>query len=330
MLVAVTGASGHIGANLCRLLLAEGHRVRALYRRDRAAIEGLPLEFVQGDVLNPDDVRRLVEGVEVVFHLAAIIELAGDPKGIMFRTNAEGPRIVAEACLQAGVRRMVYVSSIHAHDPRPLDQPQTEENPYAGPESYAYDRSKAAGERAVLAVAEKGLDVIILNPTGVIGPYDFKHSYKIRLLKDLYEGRMPALTTGGFDWVDVRDVAQAALSAATRPGKGGKYLIGGAFHTLAELAQFGAAATGLRPPRFSAPIWMGRLAVPFARLFARLSGKAPLFTHAALDAVEFANRQVSWAKAARELHYRPRPIAESVRDTYAWMFEAGIIQPRKS
>ena len=173
MNIAVTGATGHIGVNLCRMLAAEGHAIRALCRASVAGLEGLDMEIIAGEVLDEAALDRLVAGAEVVFHLAALISVTGDRDGRVMKINVEGPRKVAAACLRAGVRRLVHFSSVHAYAQVGPDQVLDESCPLAGERAFAYDRSKAAGQREILRAVEQGLDAVILNPTGVIGPNDF-------------------------------------------------------------------------------------------------------------------------------------------------------------
>ena len=173
MNVAVTGAYGHVGANLVRALLDAGHSVRAVDLREGPALAGLDVTFARADVLDVDSLRPAFDGVEVVFHLAAKISIAGDPDGSVRAINVDGVRNAASAALDAGVRRFVHVSSIHAFD---CDQPGVIDETSARalrPELPAYDRSKAAGEQALRTVIDRGLDAVIANLTGVIGPYDF-------------------------------------------------------------------------------------------------------------------------------------------------------------
>ncbi|HEU4382684.1 MAG TPA: NAD-dependent epimerase/dehydratase family protein [Anaeromyxobacteraceae bacterium] len=325
MLAAVTGASGHLGANLIRALLQEGHAVRALVREDARALEGLPLERVRGDVLDPPSLRPLVAGADAAFHLAARISIAGDPDGSVRRTNVEGPRHVAEACLAARVRRLVHVSSIHAVAVRPgapLDgsSPPADEDPDAP----AYDRSKAQGERQVLLTAARGLEVVVLRPTAVLGPEDHKPSRMGRVLLALARGRMPGLVAGGFDWVDARDVSRAALAAARAGRAGGRYFLPGHWRSLSQVAAAVSAWSGRPPPRLAVPMGLARLAAPFAEAWARLAGADPLFTRESLHALRHG-RGVRGDEAARDLHFAPRPFEETVRDALDWFRRRGWV-----
>ncbi len=322
----VTGATGHVGANLCRLLVERGDTVVALYHTESDALDGLDgveLEPVQGDVLRVETLGAAVDGVDVAFHLAARISIDGDRDGQVHAVNVEGTRNVVAACLGAGVARLVHCSSFHAFTQAPYDEQLTEERPPVGPSGFPYDRSKAAGEREVMAGIERGLPAVILNPTAIVGPHDYRPSLMGEVLLDLYHGRLPSLVPGGSDWVDVRDVCDAAVSAVERGTPGERYLLGGGWTTAGELAALAESITGKRRPRLTTPVWLARAGVPLARLHSRLSGKRPLYTQESLDRLVRSSRCVSHAKATRDLGFEPRPLRTTLEDTYAWFAAAG-------
>jgi dihydroflavonol-4-reductase len=323
MTVLVTGASGHLGANLVRALLAQGRAVRALIHHDRRGIEGLQVETVRGDVCDLDSLQRACAGVEVAYHAAARIALWGDaPIGSV---NVDGTRNVVEACLRAGVRRLIHFSSIHAFRQGPLDRPLDEDRPYVDPVRAApYDRSKAAAEREVRAGIARGLDAVILNPTAMIGPHDYYPSHMGQALLSFCRGTMPALIAGGFDWVDVRDVAQGALRAEEHAANGARYHLSGRWASVCELAEIAAGWSGVRAPWFVCPTWLARAVAPLAVGWARLRGERPLFTPFSVRSLQ-GNRQVRHARATRDLGYAPRPLEETVVDTLRWFVEAGYL-----
>lgn len=325
-LVAVTGASGHLGATVVRALLARGDRVRVLILGDDdLGLRGLPVERVGGSVTDPAAVARLVDGVDRLYHLAALISIDPADDARVHATNVGGARTVVAACRAAGTPRLVHVSSIHALASAPEDRPVTEERPLAeGPGLPAYDASKAAAEQIVRDAIADGLDAVILNPTGIIGPDDLRPSHMGEALLRMATGRMPALVSGAFDWVDARDVAAGILAAADRAPAGSRYLLGGHRASVAELAALADRATGRHHRRVVLPMWMARAAAPGAVLLARRLGQRPLFSPGSLHALRH-HREVSHALAERELGYRPRPLAETVADTIASFIRDGRI-----
>ncbi len=326
MTVVVTGASGHLGANLVRTLLARGEQVRVLVHRSSAALAEVEdrIERVEGSVCEPDSLGPAFAGAKRVYHLAGVISIDGDPDGRVHQVNVEGTRNVARACLEHGVARLVHVSSVHAFDMDPRDEVLDERRrQVADSRSHsAYDRSKALGERAVRETVDAGLDAVIVNPTGIMGPVDYGPSRLGQLLGDLAGNRLPALLDGGFDFVDVRDVADGTIAAAERGRKGHNYILGNTWYSLRELAELVARIGGGRPPILVTPVWAARLGVPFARVAAKLSKTDPLFTRESLE-VLVSNRSISSAKARAELGYSPRPLAKTIADTLAW-FERGM------
>lgn len=329
MTIVVTGASGHLGANLVRELLARGEPVRALVHRSSASLAALGVEQVQGSVDDPASLAAAFAGARRVFHLAGIISLDGDPDGRVWRVNVEGTRKVAAACRAVGVERLVHVSSIHAFDQHPLDRPLDETRPQVerSTRHSAYDRSKAGGERVVREAIAGGLDAVIVNPTGILGHVDHGPSRLGQLLLDLAARRLPALLDGGFDFVDVRDVVAGTLAAAERGTTGSNYILGNRWAALHELASVAAEVTHVPAPRLVTPVWTARLGVPVAKLLAKLADKAPAMTHESLDVLT-SNRSIRSDKAKRELGYAPRPLTETVRDAYRWFAEQGMLDPR--
>jgi dihydroflavonol-4-reductase len=318
VLTAVTGASGHLGANLTRALLARGHRVRAVGRRRRDSLEGLPIQWATADVLDPAALRAAFDGAETVFHLAARISVTGDPDGRVWATNVAGVRNAAEAALGCGVRRFVHCSSVHAFDLERCGGHVDERSPRAErPGLPVYDRSKAAGEAELRMVVERGLDAVVVHPTGVVGPCDFEPSRMGKFFVALRRRRLPALVAGGFDWVDVRDVADTLIAAGVRGRSGEGYLVSGQWRSLGELAGIAADATGVPPPGLTVPMSVARVWGPVGTMLSRRWDSPLLAGSESLHALRFRG-DVSRQKAVDELGHNHRPVEESVRDLYEW------------
>jgi dihydroflavonol-4-reductase len=328
MRVLVTGATGHVGTNLVRQLLEDGHQVRVLVHRNLRPLEGLDVERVTGDVLDPGTLPAAMDGVEILFHLAALISIVGSQRGRVEAINVQGVRNVAEAALAAGVRRMVHVSSIHAFDLSVMGGAVDESWPRATePTRPAYDRSKYAGERALREVIERGLDAVVVNPTGVLGPYDFEPSHLGTALLMMARGRLPALVPGGFDWVDVRDVAASIRAAVEHGQRGENYILGGNNAEVSGLASHLEEFTGRRPPRITVPLGLALAVAPFVEGWTQVFGGKPIFTRESLHTLA-GNGTVSSAKAREVLGHDPRPLRDTLADTFAWFAAEGSFQPR--
>ena len=323
--VAVTGATGHVGANLVRALLTQGREVRAVVYGDTRSIDGLPVEMVAADVTDPDSLIRALDGAEVVYHLAALISITGEQGGKVTRTNVDGVRNVVNACLACGVKRLVHFSSVHAYLQEPYDQPVDETRGSSDvPGALAYDRSKARGEQEVRKGIEQGLNAVIVNPGSVIGPLDFYGSAMGRVFIKLYRGELPGLVKQGFSWVDVRDVVDGAMKAEKLGPCGEKYILTGHWLSFPDLAALWAEVSGCQVPGFFCPMWLARVGAPFSSLWAKATGKAPLFTTDSLKVLA-GNTVFLNDKARRELGFSPRPMRETLADTYEWFRQAEML-----
>jgi len=334
--VLVTGASGLVGASLVRTLGEQGRLVCALVHEDRRALAGLDVETIPADVRDQQALERAMAGVEVVYHLAGSISLAMDSEPEMKAVNTLGTRNVVDACLRCGVRRLVHFSSVDALRQEPLSKPVDENRPLVDTDRSEaalahispYDLSKAQSEREVLEGIARGLDAVIIRPTAMLGPYDFRPSYLGQALIQLANGKIPALVSGGFDWVDVRDVVAGALNAEQMAQSGASYLLGGNWHTIREVAELVAAFTGQAASLFTVPMWLADAFAPLMLKLARFNGTQPIYTRVTLNVLR-NNRQVSHARAAGELGYTARPLSETVRDTLTWFQEHGYLKEKR-
>lgn len=323
IMIVVTGAAGHVGANLVTALLAQGRPLRVLVHKDRRAFEGLDVEVIRGDIRDPESLVKAFKNAEVVYHLAAYISISKDDWPLLEVVNVTGTRNVVEACLRCGVRRLVHFSSIHSLARPTADVLVDESDSLVESRRYPpYDRSKAAAEKEVRQGIEKGLEAVIISPTGIIGPNDYKPSHFGEALLRMASGRLPSLVSGGFDWVDVRDVVQGAMRAEERAPAGAKYIFSGHWVSLREVARLVEQLTGVPAPGFVCPMWLARVGAPFVSSFDRLAGRRPLYTSVSLQALR-DNRDISHQKATEELGYHPRPFKETLIDTLRWFKENG-------
>ncbi len=280
------------------------------------------------DVRDEEALRRAFVGAELVLHLAAVISISGDRGGVVTETNVRGVRNVAVAARNAGARRMVHTSSIHAFRIAERSRPVDEASPRASAAySGAYDLSKAAGEAELRAVIEAGLDAVIVNPTGIVGPNDFGPSRMGKVILQLARRTLPSLVPGGFNFVDVRDVVLGILAAGERGRTGENYILGGHWHPFTDIARMVTDATGARPPAFTTPTWLVRVGLPLVGAYGSLVGEEPLYTAESLAAAA-ASRRIVHRKAEAELDHRPRPLAETVRDTCRWFESQGMLGAR--
>ena len=319
-MIVVTGGTGHIGNVLLRELTGRGERIRALVLpdEDRTPISGLDLEIVPGDVRDMDSLLRAFRGAELVYHLAGIVSILPGQRAILNEVNVRGTANVVEACLQTGVRRLVYTSSIHAVTETPKGIAIDESQPFDParvPDGYA--KSKASATLEVLRGVTRGLDAVVVCPTGVIGPYDYKVSEMGQLVLDYLRRRLKMYVNGAYDFVDVRDVASGLILAAERGRRGEAYILSGERVTVRGLLAMLEAISGIKAPAVRIPAGLARLIGIMAIPYYRLAKAKPLFTAYSIDVLA-SNSLVSSEKARRELGYSPRTIRESVADAVMW------------
>ncbi len=319
-MVLVTGACGHLGNTLIRELLDSGRRVRALVLpgESETSLDGLDVERVEGNVLVQEEVRRALEGVDTVFHLAGVISIRRGDDELMRRVNVDGTRTVALAAREAGVRKFVHVSSVHAIARPPMGTTIDESLPF-DPDNPAgtYDRTKAEATLAVLDLVATGLPAVVVCPTGIVGPNDYLRSEMGQAVLRWSRPRRHFMIDGSFDFVDVRDVARGMIAAAERGRVGETYILGGNRVSLDELRKTVQRAAGVLKPAVRVPwrvaLWGARLLGP---LF-RLAGKTSPYTPYSIETVR-SNSDISHLKARQELGYSPRPLDLSIRDTVEW------------
>jgi dihydroflavonol-4-reductase len=276
------------------------------------------LVWLEGDILDAESLRRAFAGVEGVYHLAGKISLDGDPDGTVWKCNVEAAGLVAATARRARVSRLVHCASVQALRLEPTSRTLDERLLLCDGEKGRplYDRSKAAGLLRVEEFGKNGLRVVSVLPSGVIGPHDAAPSRMGRVFLDLLHRRLPALTGGGFDFVDVRDVAAAMIAAMANDTPSARYVVGGQYVTIKELAARASAISGGLPPRFMAPVALARISAPLALAWSKRRGQEPLYTPDSIRTLQ-NGRPTDSTRAKRELGYRPRPLDETLRDIYA-------------
>lgn len=322
-MVVVTGATGHIGNVLVRQLISRGEAVRAVIPpfEDASCLDGLKVEIVEGDVRQINSFIQAFEGSDVVYHLAGVISILSGKNELLYQVNVEGTRNVVEACLKTKVRRLVYTSSIHAVKEPPHGIVIDETFPF-DPDNVLgdYAKSKAQATLAVLNGVKQGLNAVIVCPTGVIGPYDYKISEMGQLIMDFIQRKLKAYVDGAYDFADVRDVATGLILACEKGRTGESYILSGEQITVRDLLLMLQEITGVKAPSLKIPAWLARTIGKIAPLYYRLTNTKPLFTTYSIDVLA-SNSQISSAKARHELGYSTRPVKESVTDAVAWFRE---------
>jgi dihydroflavonol-4-reductase len=325
----VTGGTGFVGANLVRELTADGDRVRVLARAggDRRALEGCDVEIVEGDLLDPASVRRAVEGMERVYHVAADYRLWAPDPSVLFRANVDGTRHVLEAAAAAGATRIIYTSTVGALGIPKDGTPGDETTPVSladmvGP----YKASKFLAEEVAREMVARGAPVVIVNPSAPVGPWDVRPTPTGQMIVDFLRGKMVASLDTGLNIVHVRDVARGHILAAERGRVGERYVLGHANLSLLDIFRALAGITGLPAPRFRVPYALAWLAAAGMEGVARLTGGAPAVP---LTAVRMARKRMYFSvdKAVRELGLPQTPADRALDDAVEWFVARGYAAP---
>ncbi len=319
----VTGATGFIGWHVARMLIEEGHKVRALVRPS-SRLRELDVEPVTGDLRDASSLRRAVSGCGIVFHVAADYRLWAKNPSELFQSNVDGTRNLLLAAREAGVERVVYTSTVGCIG-MPQDRLGDEATPVSEEEmTGAYKRSKFQAERVAMEFAQSGFPVVIVNPTAPIGDHDFKPTPTGKIVVDFVKGAMPAFLDTGLNLVDVRDTAAGHLLACWKGRPGERYILGCENLTLESIFRHLESVSGRKAPRWRIPYGVAYAAGWCSTGWANLTGQEP---RAPLDAVKMARKKmfVSADKAKQELGFSPGPIDGALTRAVEWFRTNGYL-----
>ena len=325
----ITGASGFVGSAVLRQLIEAGHTVVALVRpnSDQSNLDGLAVESVTGDLTDPDSFAPALANCDNLFHVAADYRLWVLRPDDMYETNVTATSNLMLAAAQAGIKRIVYTSSVATLGLNSDGTPADETTPVTLADMIGhYKRSKFLAEAGVKRLSEeKNLPVVIVNPSTPVGPRDIKPTPTGRMIVEAASGRMPAYVDTGLNVVHVDDVALGHLLALERGTIGRRYILGGQNLTLKQIFIEIAACTGRPAPRLRLP---HNLILPIAYIaegWARLvGGSEPRVT---VDGVRLAKKLMFFSidRARHELGFTPRPAEEALCDAVAWFQQHGYL-----
>jgi dihydroflavonol-4-reductase len=330
MTTLVTGAAGFLGSHVARLLVERGERVRVLLRPASATrlLDTLPANCVEraiGDLRDPASLDRAVQGVDVIYHVAADYRLwARDPREI-YDSNVNGTRNLLDAARRASVAKFIYTSTVGTVAvPRRDSLPDESTSTTLGEMIGHYKRSKWLAEREVLRAAEQGLPVVVVNPTTPVGPGDAKPTPTGRMVVDFLNGRMPAYVDAGLNFVPVEDAAAGHLLAAGRGCLGERYILGAENLTLKQVLEMLSRASGRPAPRVRLPHCVALAAGYADAAVSRLLGREPRIL---LEGVRMARHKmfVNAERACRELGFAPGPVAAALERAVRWYEANGFV-----
>ena len=322
----VTGATGFVGSHVARCLADQGAELRLLVRPTSltANLEGIAGERVTGDLREPESLRKAVEGCEAVFHVAADYRLWTREPQEMYRSNVEGTRNILQAAQEAGVRRVVYTSSVATMGFTSNGHLADENSPVGlGDMIGHYKKSKFQAEQVALEAGRAGVDVVVVNPTTPVGERDIKPTPTGRIIVDFLKRKFPAYVDTGLNLVDVAEVARGHVAALEKGRRGERYILGGENLTLKQILDKLAAITGLSSPRVKLPYAVAMASgVVDTAVSGLLLRREPRVT---LDAVRMGRKKmfVSSAKAERALGWKIVPVDDALRQAVDWFRSHG-------
>jgi dihydroflavonol-4-reductase len=330
----VTGATGFIGANVARVLLERGRSVRVLARAssDRGNLKGLDLEVVDGDLRDASATSAAVRGCDEVYHVAAEYTFWSRRPEEIFESNVAGTTNVLEASLHHGVRRVAYTSTVGTiglGGDAARGTPRDERSPFAeGQFTGNYKRSKLEAERVALGYVDRGLPLVVVNPSAPVGPWDRKPTPTGKIVVDFMRGSMPAFLDTGLNIVHVRDVAVGHVLAAEKGRVGERYILGNRNLSLAEILGMLAQLSGRKAPTIRIPYAIAYLAGLASTTVAdRLTGRAPGIPIEAVKMAKF-HMYFSADKAVRSLGLPQTPPEQAFGDALAWFSARGYLDAR--
>jgi dihydroflavonol-4-reductase len=331
--VFVTGGTGFIGANLVRLLVQQGYTVRCLRRASPTLVrptsrldnlQNLDVEIVKGD-LNDSELWRQMEGCQALFHVAAHYSLWQADQEALYRHNVLGTRNVLAAARKAGIERTVYTSSVAAIGVGAPGEivDETHQSPVDDLVGH-YKKSKFLAEQEAKKAAEAGQDLVIVNPSSPIGPFDIKPTPTGDIILRFLQRGMPFYLDTGLNFIDVRDVAWGHLLALEKGKSGDRYILGNQNLTLKELLDQLAQLTGMSAPKYSVPAWLPLTVAWFDERILAPLGKIP---DVPLDGVRMAHQKMYYdaSKAVRELGLPQSPLSTALKDAVDWFVSQGYV-----
>lgn len=318
----ITGANGHLGGTIVRMLSRKQIQVRGLVFGEKKEQDTENIHYYNGDVRDIDSLRLLFLGCEnmetVVIHTAGIIDISNHVSPELYNVNVNGTKNILQLCREYQVKRLVYVSSVHAIPEQKRGKVTGEIGEFS-PDAVigGYAKTKAEATRAVLKAAEEGLDAVVVQPSGILGPYDRSGNHLVQMVSEYLRGTLPACVKGGYDFVDVRDVAEGCLLAAEKGRKGECYILSDRYCEIREVLEIAGNVSGKKKLPVL-PLWMAKMAAPFIQLHARRKKRRPLYTAYSLHVLGTGER-FSHRKATEELGYHPRDLRVTIRDMVAEM-----------
>jgi dihydroflavonol-4-reductase len=321
----ITGATGHLGRTIVNMLLTLKKTIVAFVlphdkKRQFNMHDDGQLSFVDGDITKYDDVEKFLDfkasaSTQIVIHCAGIITVEKSFNKVIYDINVGGTKNIVDIAKKRSVEKFVYVSSVHALkelSKKGLIKEQTSFNPEEVNGFYA--KTKAEASQYVIDACKDGLNGIIVHPSGIIGPNDEMNGHFTAVINNIIDGSLTSIVKGGYNIVDVRDVADGIIKAAESGQNGKSYLLSGEYHSIYEIVEMACHIAKIRKIRHILPIWFVKLFAPLALLWSKIKRQPPIFTAYSMNTL-VSNSNFSNSLAVRELGFSVRPFSKTMEDT---------------
>jgi len=312
--ISITGGGGHLGTCLIQILLNKGKIIKALYRNLIPNIHHQNLIWIKGDIIDAKSLNELLNGSSVIIHCASLISLGDQQNDEVYSTNVHGTEAIIEACLHREIRLIYISSSVAVLETKP-NEVFNEIRPYKTKDDFIYSYTKALAEQRVLtAVKNKNLDAVIIRPTAIVGPPDFKPSHFGQTILDITHQKFPIITDGGYNVVDIRDLSATIIKSIFKGKQGEVYLVGGEYISLKELAQIA------NPNRTFIAIPLNFLIgiLPLINFYKSIFSLRWPISKESLDMLKHAPIKMDCSKAINHLDHKNRPLDKTITDLIAW------------
>ncbi|NBK97231.1 MAG: NAD-dependent epimerase/dehydratase family protein [Erysipelotrichia bacterium] len=318
----VTGANGHLGKTIIRFLKKQANiEIRGLLLFNEHCDDEEHVHYIKGDVRKIETLERLFVHTQwrkvYVIHTAGIINIQEKVSKLLYDVNVTGTKNIIALCQRYHVKRLLYVSSVHAItilDPLQVISETKSFHPDTVLGGYA--KSKAEATKLVLEAVDQGLNAVIVHPSGIIGPYGNENNHLVQMIIDYLSGKLVAGVQGGYDFVDVRDVAKGILLALEKGETGECYILSNRYYPIKEVLEMVHRETGKRKLSIL-PTWLAQIGIPLINFIAKWKKERPLYTRYSLMTLQ-SNARFSHDKATQKLGYMPRDLKDTIKDTILW------------
>lgn len=325
----VTGANGHLGSTIINLLLKEKKNIRAFVLENDVLHLDKKVEIIRGNITDKKSIYPLFKDLEnkevIVIHCAGIVTIASKFDQKVYDVNVVGTKNIADVALEYKVKKFIHVSSVHAILEEKNRIIKEVDKFYPDKVEGLYAKTKAEASNYILDMSKKGLNAIVVHPSGIIGPGNYGKGHLSQLIIDYLNNRLTAIVKGGYDFVDVRDVADGILKAIEKGRVGECYILSNRYFEIKEIITLLHEVTNRKPIKTILPNWFAKLTAPIAELYYKILKQPPLYTSYSIYTLS-TNSHFSHEKATKELDYNPRDMKETLKDTVDWLKKIGRIK----